>query len=96
MRMPTLLPFGEGCTSWEAIDTRKGEVELGIDVIPQIVAVQGVQLVGPLPGDLQIYVEQTAAISSSAKDAAAATALLDFLKGPTAMPVFKAKGMEPG
>ena len=23
MRMPTLLPFGEGCMSGEAIDTRK-------------------------------------------------------------------------
>jgi molybdate transport system substrate-binding protein len=74
----------------------KGEVELGIDVIPQIVAVPGVDLVGPLPGDLQIYVLQTAVISSSAKEPAAAKALLDFIKSPAGASVLKAKGMEPG
>ena len=29
MRMPTLLPFGEGCTSWEAIDTRTCSIRRG-------------------------------------------------------------------
>src|SRR5262249_50783570 len=29
MRMPTLLPFGEGCTSGEAIDTRTRSIRRG-------------------------------------------------------------------
>jgi hypothetical protein len=29
MRMPTLLPFGEGCTSGEAIDTSTRSIRRG-------------------------------------------------------------------
>jgi hypothetical protein len=29
MRMPTLLPIGEGCMSWEAIDTRTRSIRRG-------------------------------------------------------------------
>jgi hypothetical protein len=29
MRMPTLLPFGEGCMSGEAIDTRTRSIRRG-------------------------------------------------------------------
>ena len=29
MRMPTLLPFGEGCTSGEVIDTRTRSIRRG-------------------------------------------------------------------
>ena len=31
MRMPTLLPFGEGCTRGEAIDTRKDKLNLCVE-----------------------------------------------------------------
>lgn len=73
----------------------KGEVELGVDIISQIVPVQGVDLVGPLPGDLQSFVTITVIMSSSAKEPAAARAFIDFLKGPVAAPVFKVKGLDP-
>jgi ABC-type molybdate transport system substrate-binding protein len=38
----------------------------------------------------------TAGISANAKDKAAAQALIKFLIAPSAAPVIKAKGMEPG
>lgn len=73
----------------------KGEIELGVDVVPQIISVSGVDLVGPLPADLQNYVVLTAVVTPAAKDPAAAQAFVDFLRGPTAAKAMAAKGMDP-
>jgi len=74
----------------------KGEVELGIVVITQILTTPGVELVGPLPPEIQSYVMFTAGISPKSKAPEAARDLIRFLTGPTATPVIKAQGMEPG
>ena len=58
-------------------------------------SVAGIDLVGPLPGDLQNTTVFSAAIMTGAKDAAAAKALVDFLRTPESAEVIKAKGMEP-
>jgi molybdate transport system substrate-binding protein len=71
-----------------------GEVELGVTGIGPLLATPTVEFVGPLPGDIQTYVVFTAGVASSAQDLAAAKALLGFMTGPDAAPVFKAKGME--
>jgi molybdate transport system substrate-binding protein len=73
----------------------KGEVELGMVVITQILTTPGVELVGPLPPEIQSYVTFTAGISANSKAPEAARDLIKFLKGPTATPVIKAQGMEP-
>jgi len=73
----------------------KGEVELGMVVITQILTTPGVELVGPLPPEIQSYVTFTAGVSTSSKAPDAAKQLLKFLSGPTAIPVMKAQGMEP-
>jgi molybdate transport system substrate-binding protein len=74
----------------------KGELELGIVVITQILTTPGVELVGPLPPELQIYIVFDGAVSANSNAPDAAHALLKFLTGPTAIPVIKAQGMEPG
>jgi molybdate transport system substrate-binding protein len=73
----------------------KGEIELGIVVVTQILTTPGVELVGPLPPEIQSYVTFTAGISASSKAPEAARDLIKFLTGPTATPVIKAQGMEP-
>jgi molybdate transport system substrate-binding protein len=73
----------------------KGEVELGMVVITQIVTTPGVELVGPLPAEIQSYVSFTAGISANSRAPEAARALITFLTGPVAVPVIKAQGMEP-
>jgi molybdate transport system substrate-binding protein len=73
----------------------KGEVELGMVVITQILTTPGVELVGPLPPEIQSYVAFAAGVSVSSKAPDAATQLIKFLLGPTAIPVIKAQGMEP-
>lgn len=74
----------------------KGEIELGIVVATQILTTPGVELVGPIPQEIQSYITFVAGIGASANAPDAARALLDFLKSPAAIQVIKAQGMEPG
>jgi molybdate transport system substrate-binding protein len=71
----------------------KGEAELGIAQASEIVPVAGVQLVGALPAELGAVTVFAASFGAGTKDAP--TQLVRFLKGPTAVPVFKSKGLEP-
>jgi molybdate transport system substrate-binding protein len=73
----------------------RGEVELGMVVTTQIMTTPGVELVGPLPPEIQSYIVFTAGISANSKAPDAARDLLTFLKGPLALPVIKEQGMEP-
>jgi molybdate transport system substrate-binding protein len=74
----------------------KGELELGVVVMTQILTTPGVELVGPLPPEIQFYTTFVAGISADSKAPDAARDLIKFLRGPTAIPVMKAQGMEPG
>jgi molybdate transport system substrate-binding protein len=71
-----------------------GDAELGIHQISEIAPVKGVVLVGPLPAEIQNYTTYAGAVSATAKDAAAAQALLDLLAGPAGAAVLREKGME--
>jgi molybdate transport system substrate-binding protein len=73
----------------------KGEAELGIHQISEILPVKGVTLVGPLPAEIQNYTVYAAGIGAHAKESDAAKALLKALSGPAAAEVLKSKGMEP-
>ncbi|HEY7205440.1 MAG TPA: substrate-binding domain-containing protein [Methylomirabilota bacterium] len=70
-----------------------GEIELGAAQIPELLAVPGVDVVGPLPADLQTVTVFSVGLSAEAKQADAAKALIQFLAGPTAAPVYRAKGL---
>ena len=72
-----------------------GEIELGIVVITQILTTPGVQLVGPLPPEIQSSVTFASGISTRSTVPDAAKALMAFLAGPTALPVIRKQGMEP-
>jgi molybdate transport system substrate-binding protein len=74
----------------------KGELEIGIVAITQILTTPGVDLVGPLPPEIQVYTAFEGAVSAGSKAPDAARALIKFLTGTTAIPVIKAQGMEPG
>jgi molybdate transport system substrate-binding protein len=73
----------------------KGEIELGVVVVTQILTTPGVDLVGPLPPELQSWIVFTAAVGASARAPAAARELIRFLRGPAALPMIRAQGMEP-
>jgi molybdate transport system substrate-binding protein len=72
-----------------------GEAEIGIHQISEILPVVGTTLVGPLPAEIQNFTVYAAGVGSAAADGATARALVKFLSGPHALPIIKAKGMQP-
>jgi molybdate transport system substrate-binding protein len=73
----------------------KGEVELVIVVITQIVTTPGIDLVGPLPPELRVTTSFGGAVSASTRAADAARDLLRFLKSTETVKVIRAQGMTP-
>ena len=73
-----------------------GEAEIGVQQLAELLPVPGIDLVGPLPGDLQKIIVYGAAVLAKAKEPAAAAALMKFLSSDAAVPVIKQKGMAPG
>jgi molybdate transport system substrate-binding protein len=73
----------------------KGEIELGMVVITQILTTPGVELVGPLPAEIQSYITFTAGVSADSRASEAAKELMKFIQGPEAVCVIKSQGMEP-
>ena len=82
--------LGEGGYIVEPVG--KGQVELGLHQISEILPVKGVKLVGPLPEALQKWTTYTAALTPGASDAKAARELVAYLSGAQAKPVYLAKG----
>jgi molybdate transport system substrate-binding protein len=71
------------------------EAEMAVQQIPELLHVKGVQYVGPLPAQLQLYTVFAAGVGRAAKDCAAAKAFVDALVMPSTIALFKAKGLEP-
>jgi molybdate transport system substrate-binding protein len=72
-----------------------GEAEIGVHQISEILPVAGVTLVGPLPADIQNFTVYAAGLGTAAKDQALAKGFVEFLTGAHAIPIIKAKGMQP-
>jgi molybdate transport system substrate-binding protein len=75
----------------------RGDAEIAVALLTEIVSVPGVLLVGALPAELQsptnfVYV---AAIAQRATQPDTANQLIKFLSGADAAPVYKSRGMEP-
>jgi molybdate transport system substrate-binding protein len=73
----------------------KGEADFALQPIPELMAVPGLEIVGPLPGAFQNITIYTATIPASNKAEDAAKALIKALTAPDAAAVYKAKGLEP-
>jgi molybdate transport system substrate-binding protein len=72
-----------------------GEAELAVQQEPEVMAVSGVDVIGPPPGDLNNITTYSAGVSPDSKDPNAAKAMITFLKTPEAAAVFKARGLKP-
>jgi molybdate transport system substrate-binding protein len=72
----------------------RGEAELGVLPVSEILPVRGAELLGTFPADTQSYIVMVAAVAAGAKAGDAARDLVKFLVAPSALPVLTAKGME--
>ena len=72
-----------------------GEAELAVQQKPELMHVAGTEIVGLLPGDLNMVTEFAAAIMQGSKNAGAAMALIKMLQTPDAAAEFRAKGLDP-
>lgn len=72
-----------------------GKAEIAIQQIPELMAVPGIELVGPLPAEIQLVTVTAAGIFSGTKQAEAARSFIEFLASPAAAQVIRAKGLEP-
>lgn len=72
-----------------------GEAELAVQQKPELMHVAGTEIVGFLPGDLNMVTEFAAAIMAGGKNAPMGSALIAMLRSPEAAAVFRSKGLEP-
>jgi molybdate transport system substrate-binding protein len=73
----------------------RGKAEVALHQLQELMAVPGLEIVGPFPGDLQGSFVFSAALGTNAKEVEGGKALIEFLRTPAAKGVIKAKGMEP-
>jgi molybdate transport system substrate-binding protein len=71
-----------------------GGIDFGFNPIPEILSDPRVELVGPLPAEIQRYTRYTAALTTESSQAEGYKALIAFLSSPAATAVMKARGFE--
>jgi molybdate transport system substrate-binding protein len=73
----------------------RGEADLTVITVPNIVGVENVALAGLLPEELQNYTTFSIGVSANAKERKAAEQLIAFLRSPAAAAAIRSKGLEP-
>ncbi len=84
-----------GVSGLVGLIVERGDAEIGVQQIAELLAVPGVHFVGPLPDELQSVTPFVAAIPATAQNADGGRQLIDFLTSPEAKRVIKDKGLEP-
>ena len=73
----------------------RGEAEMAIQQIPELLPVTGAQYAGPFPPELQLYSEFVAGVATASQHREAAAAFVKALTTPEAAALFTAAGLEP-
>jgi molybdate transport system substrate-binding protein len=78
-----------------AASVAKGENEIGIQQVSELLGVQGVDFVGTLPEGVQLVTTYSAAIVEGSREIEKAKKLIAFLTSDVAAPAITKSGMEP-
>lgn len=73
----------------------RGEAEIGFQQMSELLPVAGIDVIGPLPPEIQEITLFSAGLHTRAHEPAAARALIAYLKAPAVAPVIRKNGMEP-
>jgi molybdate transport system substrate-binding protein len=72
----------------------RGDADIGVQQITELLPIPGIDFVGPLPKELQATIVYSTATPATAKEEAA-KALVKFLSSESVLPVLKKMGLEP-
>jgi molybdate transport system substrate-binding protein len=72
----------------------KGDSDLALQVIPKITALPGIEVVGPLPPELEAHIDTGIAVSARPTDAANAAAFVHYVTLLDAAAVWKKFGLD--
>ncbi len=73
----------------------RGDAELGFQQLSELQPIEGIEIVGPLPAEVQKASVFSAAVIASSQHAAAARALIRYLASPEAANTIAATGLSP-
>lgn len=73
----------------------RGEAEIGFQQMSELLPVPGIDIVGPLPPDVQRITTFSAGLHARAKEPDATKALVKFMTAPEAASIIRKRGMEP-
>ena len=73
----------------------RGEVEIGFQQMSELLPTAGIDILGPLPAEIQVITTFSGGVHVAAKDADAARAWLAFITSPQSAAVLRKHGMEP-
>jgi molybdate transport system substrate-binding protein len=74
----------------------RGDGDIGFTQVSELLAVKGIDYLGPIPADVQQVTIFSSGIHRSAPQADAARGLVKFVTAPSTVPVLKKTGLEPG
>ena len=74
----------------------QGDADLGFQQLSELMHLPGIDIIGPLPDEIQAMTVFAAGIGSASRQVDEARALLADLTSPAAAPVKRKHGMEPG
>jgi molybdate transport system substrate-binding protein len=73
----------------------RGDAEIGFQQISELKPIKGIDLLGPLPPEVQVYTVFAGGIVSASRQQEEAGSLLRFLASPQARPAVIGSGLEP-
>ena len=73
----------------------RGDAEIGFQQISELLPVPGIELLGPLPPEVQKVTVFAAGIATGAKQPQAAAELIKFMSSPAAAPAIRKSGLDP-
>ena len=73
----------------------RGEAEIGVQQIGELLPIAGIDYIGPLPNELQTVIIYGMGRFASAKEWPAAEALVKYLTSPAVAPILKRLGLDP-
>jgi molybdate transport system substrate-binding protein len=73
----------------------RGDAEIGFQQISELLPIEGIDYVGPIPDEVQSVTVFSAGIAVAAKNVEGAKGLIRYLSSPEAAPLIKKSGLEP-